>query len=157
MEDKGIPNSRNTAKVSSGGVTLQTGKLSLWKDHPLKCVFAEQVQLSFCHILWCLCCALVSLDKPQPRQGQVSMEVSWSSFLPGHPCSGYRASREFTCVGSTVPVALWDHISSPPARGWRAGGRSRESINLMAHLGISKFLPLQDAGLRTSMGLTHTT
>lgn len=54
-------------------------------------------------------------------------------------------------------MALWGHVSSPRARGWREGGWSRESIDLMTHLGISKFLPLQDAGLRTSTGLTYTT
>lgn len=105
-------------------------------------------------------CTAVSgvLDKPQPRQGQVITEVSWSSFLPGHPCSGYRASREFICVGRTAPGALWGHICSPPAKGWRCeDGAGRTFIHLMTHLGISKFLPLQEAGLRTSVALTYTT
>lgn len=61
------------------------------------------------------------------------------------PAAAYRADTEggCGCVDRAARVALWSHVSLPEARGRRAGGWSREHLNLLTHLLIRKFLPLQ--------------
>lgn len=57
---------------------------------------------------------------------------------------GANMGDEFVCVGRAAYVALWSHVSLPRASRWRAGSWSRELINLLTHLLVSKFLPSQD-------------
>lgn len=88
------------------------------------------------------------LDKPQPGLDR-SLGILLKQLLPGHPCSGYRASREFTWVGR----ALWlCGVTSHKEKG-DAAGRA-----LISSLTWHRLVPsLQDAGLRTSVGLANTT
>lgn len=87
------------------------------------------------------------LDKPQPGQDRSSGSLL-QQLLPGHPCSGYRASREFTWVGRTQFCGVTYHHEQ--------GDAARRA--LISSLTWHQLIPsLQDAGLRTSVGLTYTT
>lgn len=49
------------------------------------------------------------------------------------------------CVGRAAHVAPWSHSSMPQESGWRKGGGwDKNCINLLTHLLISTFPPLQD-------------
>lgn len=119
VEDKGIPKSRNLkwGCYTSDWETTTVERLSL------KICRAGTTLLLSHFLAGAYMCTDVTgvLDKPQPRQGQVIAEVSWSSFLPGHPCSGYRASREFMWAGQSV--WFWG-ITSPHLEQGDGAGRA---------------------------------
>lgn len=78
------------------------------------------------------------LDKPQPGQDR-SLGSLLQQLLPGHPCSGYRASREFTWVGRTQFCGVTYHHEQ--------GDAARRA--LISSLTWHQLIPsLQDAGLR---------
>lgn len=87
------------------------------------------------------------LDKSQPREGQVVINVSWrepasSLVILAGVCDTANGGVH---VGRAAHVATWSHSSMPQESGWREGGGwDKTCINLLTHLLISKLPPLQD-------------